>query len=41
MEFSRGAAVLEFGLIAEVAGLHVEFDVAGHLGPPVVLRDKF
>ena len=41
MEFSRGAAVLEFGPIAEVTGLHIESDVVGHLGPPVVPCDEF
>ena len=32
---------MEFGLIAEVAGLHIESNVVGHLGPPVVPCDKF
>ena len=35
-----GLAVLELGLHAEVAGLDIEADVAGHLGPPVVVHDQ-
>ena len=31
-----GLAVLELGLHAEVAGLDIEADIVGHLGPPVV-----
>jgi hypothetical protein len=35
-----GLAVLELGPHAEVAGLDIEADIAGHLGPPVVARDQ-
>jgi hypothetical protein len=37
MEFAEGSSMLYFIPIAQITGLDIDTDVAGHLGPPIIV----
>jgi hypothetical protein len=40
VELTKKALMLQFCLVAQVTGLDVDADVAGHLGPPIIAEYK-
>jgi hypothetical protein len=36
MELAEGSSMLYFSPIAQITGLDIDADVAGHLGPPII-----
>jgi hypothetical protein len=37
MELAEGSSMLYFSLVAQITGLDIDADVAGHLGPPIIV----
>jgi hypothetical protein len=36
MEFTKGSSMLYFSPVAQITGLDIDANVAGHLGPPII-----
>jgi hypothetical protein len=36
MELTEGSLMLYFSPVAQITGLDIDADVAGHLGPPII-----
>jgi hypothetical protein len=40
MKFTEGSLMLYFSPVAQITGLDIDADVAGHLGPPIIAGYK-